>query len=251
MHLSEEELIEEVYGEGAGGAAAHLAGCAECSRALTELRGDLEEFDCNQPPERDESYGEQVWRTIEPTLEAYEAPKRRWFSAAWMRPLSYAAACALLLAAAFYAGRTWEHRHPAVVAENRPPQTKRPIVVVVLGDHLDRSERLLVELKHVDSGNTQMMPPLRDEARSLLDANRICREDAEKSGDPELEKALYRLDHLLNEMANRPGGLDAAAITRLQHEMSADGLLFEVRVLRSRVHSRPPATANTRNGGTA
>jgi hypothetical protein len=250
-HLSEEELIGEVYGEGAGGSTAHLSGCAECSRALADLRGDLDELDSNldsiEPPERDDAYGERVWSAIAPALEAYEAPRRRWFQAIWLRPLAYAAACALLVGAAFYAGRSWERRNSTASTLQKRPETKQPIVVVVLGDHLDRSERLLVELKHVDAENTQMLSPLRDEAKSLLNANRICRRDAEKEGDPALESALDRLDHLLNEMANQPGGLNAAAITRLQHEMNADGLLFEVRVLRSRVRNEP--MANPQSGG--
>ncbi len=61
------------------------------------------------------------------------------------------------------------------------------------------------------------------------------------SDDPELATALDRLDHLLDELANQPGGLNMATLARLQNETNADGLLFEVRVLRSRLpgNSRP------------
>jgi hypothetical protein len=252
-HLSEEELIGEVYGEGTGPAHVHLAECPECHRAYSEVCADLDEFESTEPPERDDAYGERVWQAIAPELEAYEQRRPQWFSMEWMRPLSYAAACALLATAAFFAGRVWERGRPGTTANattNRSGGSKRPILVVVLGDHLDRSERLLVELKHVDAENSQMIPPLRDEARSLLSANRICRKDAEKEGDPELEKALGRLDHLLSEMANQPDGLNAAAITRLQHEMNTDGLLFEVRVLRSRVHDGQLAAKSGPDGGT-
>jgi hypothetical protein len=79
-----------------------------------------------------------------------------------------------------------------------------------------------------------MVSPLRDEARSLLAANRICRQNAKQENDPALSTALDRLDHLLTELANQPGGLDREAIIKLQDEMNADGLLFEVRVLRLR-----------------
>jgi hypothetical protein len=47
------------------------------------------------------------------------------------------------------------------------PFSSARVVVVVLSDHLDRSERLLVELKHADAENTALASPLRDEARSL------------------------------------------------------------------------------------
>ena len=123
----------------------------------------------------------------------------------------------------------------------------RRVVVVVLSDYLDRSERLLVELKHADADSTQMVSPLRDEARTLLAANRICRQDASKDHDPALDSALDRLDHLLDELANQPGGLNAASLARLQKEMDEDGLLFEVRVLRSRVEAGH-GTAGTKGG---
>lgn len=170
-----------------------------------------------------------------------------------IRGLSYAAAGLLLVAGSFYAGLRWQQSRTQIAAENKaqPKRNARPIVVVVLSDHLDRSERLLVELKHVDANNADMMPPLRDEARSLLAANRICKTDAEKVDDPALQTALDHLDHLLNELANQPGGLNAEAISRLKDEMDADGLLFEVRVLRSRTRDRNLRFADRSSGGAA
>ena len=43
------------------------------------------------------------------------------------------------------------------------------------------------------------------------------------------------LQRLLDELANQSGGVNSATIARLQEEMNADGLLFQVRVLRSRI----------------
>jgi hypothetical protein len=52
----------------------------------------------------------------------------------------------------------------------------------------------------------------------------------------------------LTELANQKEELDAAAITRLQDEMNADGLLFEVRVLRSRIPDPPPGSRHFKGG---
>jgi hypothetical protein len=67
--------------------------------------------------------------------------------------------------------------------------------------------------------------------------------------DPALATALDRLDHLLAQLANRQGGLDAAALSQLQDEMKSDSLLFEVRVLRSRIPDRRPAASDRSEGG--
>jgi hypothetical protein len=128
---------------------------------------------------------------------------------------------------------------------------KQQVVVVVLSDRLDRSERLLVELKHTDGDDAAMMPALRDEARTLLAANGSWRQDAQRTGDPAMMKALERLNRLLVELANQPDGIDATAVTRLQQEMNTDGLLFELRVLRSRLPDRQVQRRDQLKGGSA
>jgi len=259
-HLKEEELIEHYYSRGEGGDAAqeHLEQCARCAEAFKALEDDLSEFADVEPPARDAGYGERVWQAISGTLPAYEARKRSWLHINLWQGLSYAAACLLLVGVAFFAGRQWEHKQVQSAVKSQPPPVQQPViptqprervVVVVLSDHLDRSERLLVELKHADADSEETVSPLRDEARSLLAANRICRQDARKSDDPDLARALENLDRVLAKVANHPGRMDAADLTRLQEEMNADGLLFEVRVLRSRIPNRQGAKAARTEGG--
>jgi len=263
-HLSEEELVDRVYGDGADDAASHLDQCATCAQAYAELQRDVAELRCPEPPEPGSGYEAHVWNAIRYGLPAYR-PRRKlfvapglassWFAQPLVQRLAYAALCALLAAGAFYTGRHWDHLSGKTeIAGNKPtPQPRQPIVVVVLGDHLDRSERLLVELKHADvESNDSIAAPLRDEAKSLLAANRVCRKNAEEeNGDPALKSALDHLDHLLNEMANQPGGLSADSIAKFKQEMEADGLLFEVRVLRSRVRNGHTLMGTRNNGGTA
>jgi hypothetical protein len=165
--------------------------------------------------------------------------------------LSYAAACGLLVSSAFIAGTLWEKNQTssATAARPAPPAPKERVVLVVLGDHLDRSERLLVELKHADVDSADMVSPLREEAKSLLAANRVCLKSATQGDDPELKTALGDLNRLLDELANQPEGLNSAAIARLQSEMNSDGLLFEVRVLRSRIPEGQAAGMTGEGGG--
>lgn len=250
-HLNEEELIEHYYKEDEAATRDHLESCADCTHVFAALESDLGEIDFVSPPKRDDGYGESVWEAISADLPRWNEPRRRWLPLGFAKGLSYAAACALLVVGAFYAGRVWEHKQTAVTAEKRPLPAQNPVhaparvVVVVLSDHLDRSERLLVELKHADLDNSETLSPLRDEARSLLPANRICRQNAEKLDDPALETALQHLDDVLGKLANTQGRLSASELTQLQNEMNADGLLFQVRVLRNRVSSEQPKTAHS------
>lgn len=268
-HMNTEELVEMYYREAAPGqserARRHLDECAECAQALRGLEGDLQALGALEAPERDAGYGERMWQRVAAALPAAagltpagwrpEVRPRRHFVSLWLG-LSYAAGCAVLAAAAFYGGTVWEHQQHLKRLAAREVQQKLTapppkVVVVVLGDHLDRSERLLVELKHADAENADLVKPLRDEARGLLTANHEFRDDAEKSGDEGLALALDKLDRLLTEISDEPGGLNAASLERVQREMSSEGLLFEVRVLRSKNPHRETAVRVVANGGTA
>jgi hypothetical protein len=252
-HLQHEELVDSIYGEGSRETAEHLETCAACAGARRALEGDLAEVTAAATPEPGAGYEVRLWSALSRQLPAYPRQRRLWRRPAFWLSLSGATVCAVLMAAAFVAGRAWEHGHqPRSTAAAAPAPAPKKVVVVVLSDHLDRSERLLVELKHADADDATTLAPMRDEARNLLAANSTCRHEAEKIGDPDLTAALDRLEQLLTELANQPGGLNAAAIERLQNEMNADGLLLEIRVLRSRLLDRRTSTSTqVKEGGTA
>jgi len=257
-HLSEEQLIDRYYGQessdGQNGPEAkrHLDTCAECGRAYQALQADLTDMRPESVPRRDHAYGRKVWEAIADRLPvAASKPKARFRQPLWVGMMA-SAACALLVAAAFFAGRQWEHqRQPRIVVASHPAPSEKRVLVVMLGDHLDRSERLLVQLKHASADDTELASPMRDEARTLLAANRTCRQQAEASGDPDLTQALDHLNQLLTELANHPGALDANALATLQQQMNKDGVLFEVRVLRARIPDRDGANRKSSSGGIA
>jgi hypothetical protein len=237
-HLNEAELIEHYYEESANMAERerHLNVCPACAKTYAELRRDLEAVKPLAPPARGEDYGEQVWQTLRASLPVYEKPRRRTLSQFW-QPLAWATACAMLVAVAFYAGRQWQRKQTPAVAVAADPHARQRVVIVVLGDHLDRSERLLVELNHAGTHDGWEASPLRSEARELLATNRLVRQSAIETGDLGAEASLDRLERLLVELANQPDGQSEADLNRLRQEMNTDSLLFDIRVLRSRVNS--------------
>jgi hypothetical protein len=267
-HVSEEQLVEHFYGENSAAVETHLKSCAQCALAFAVLQDDLAEMKAVDIPMRDDAFGDRVWQSIAPSVAVYEATTaegngRRWswLGQSWSlggvgRGLGYAAACSLLAAGAFFAGRMWEQKQrpqmatatqPAPSGSKQPPQR---VVVVVLGDHLDQSERLLVELKHADSDSAEMIAPMREEARTLLVANGTFREKARQVDDPELAVALKHLEDVLGKLANQKGVPTARSIEELQDEMKSDRLLFEVRVLRSRTPDRQIRGTVKTSGGT-
>ena len=232
-HLGEEELIELYYGEAATEANTHLRACRECSAKYAEFKQSLDAIRSEAVPQRSAEYGERVWESLRPGLIPYQRKPAAWRRWPYWRATALAVSCAMLLAVAFIGGRYWER-----VATNKPnvsanPQGTQPVVLVVLTDHLDRTERLLVQLEHADSPDRAENAQLQSEARELLASNRLYRVTASNAGDPTLAGALDRLEGVLAEIANDPH-LSAADLERVRNDMNTKGILFEIRILRSR-----------------
>ena len=120
-HPSAEELIDHFYGEEASAkhVERHLKVCAHCAREFSALQRDLGGVKSLTPPTRGEGYGEEVWRSIRGSLTAYEGRKWRWPGLGIRRPLVLASACALLMVAAFIAGRVWQGKASAADGRRR------------------------------------------------------------------------------------------------------------------------------------
>jgi hypothetical protein len=196
-------------------------------------------------PQRSAEYGERVWATLQPQLIPYQKKTAAWRRWVHWRATMLAVSCAMLLAVAFFGGRYWERiatKKPNVSAN---PQGAQRVVMVVLADHLDRTERLLVELEHADSPDRTENAQLQSEARELLASNRLYRVTAKNAGDPALAGALDRLEGVLAEIANDPN-LSAADLERVRNDMNTKGILFEIRVLltRSPGQGSGPKSAN-------
>ena len=246
-HLTEEQLVEHYFSEDANRVVAetHLRICSRCEQAYEEISNALA-VRAPEPPAQMPGYGKRVWQSIEAPLRPYPAKgKRRYFS--WPR-LVLAGACLLGLAAAFLGGSLWQrsHMHPSEAAN--PVQAKERVVLFILDDHLDRSERLLVELNHAGGVRGALDDSLQTEARQLLPDNRLYRQAVSSGGDPMMTAALDHLERVLLEVANSPDKLDGADIKRIEQEMNTDSLLFQIRVLRARTSQQELKVEPSRKG---
>jgi hypothetical protein len=244
-HLTEEQLVAHYFADDANRVVAetHLRICSRCERVYEEISKALA-VRAPEPPAREPGYGKLLWHSIQAPLRPYPAVKRRYFS--WPR-FALASACLLALAAAFLAGSLWRSSriHPPEAVN--PAQAKERVVLLILDDHLDRSERLLVELNHAGANAGDPDDALQAEARQLLPDNRLYRRAVSASSDPSMSGALDHLENVLLEISNSPDKLKSADLTRIEQEMNTDSLLFQIRVLRART-SRPEPKVDSRKG---
>jgi hypothetical protein len=234
-HLSEDELILLHYGEPAApGAAEHVAGCAECTERLRALGELLSRVVAPDAPERGADYGARVFERLRPVLGQDDARprvvafrKRRW------RSLVAVGALAASLVLAFLLGRRFPAEPLALSAEAR-----ERVLLVAVGEHLERSQLVLVELANAPAGEALNVKTQRALADELVPANRLYRQAAVRSGEPALAGVLDELERVLVEVAAGPDALAPLDLAELQRRIDSRGLLFRVRVIGSQVRER-------------
>jgi hypothetical protein len=235
-HLDDSQLVILYYREEAGpGEREHLAACDRCRAAYEELASILDQVDL-PVPERGEDYGAEVWRRVSRELQS-RAPRRSFWPHLWIpRPWAVAAAMVVLLIAAFMAGRLWPWRQTQVAARPIPVQVRERILLVAVGDHLDRSQMVLLELVNARPQDDQVdISEEQQRAQDLIDANRLYRQTALRSGDPGVATVLDELERVLLEVAHSPSHLSTQEFEQLRQRVEAQGILFKVRVIDSQL----------------
>lgn len=220
-HLSSEQLVEVYYGEMDSALREHLKVCSQCAEDYRLWEESLSAIRQMPVPEPEAGYENQVWARLAPQL-----PRRRTLANSLFRPWTFAPAFIASLAIAFLAGMlTQEHRHPSVI----PAQARERVLLISLGDHLERSQMLLTELLNTSPGSSDLTEERR-RARDLLARNRLLRQASVRAGDAARSALLDDLERILLDVANSPPDLSKDELQLLQARIKHEGLLFKVRI---------------------
>ena len=243
-HLTEEELILYYYGETDRAddtrVESHLAECGECQAANTHLRRVLALVETAAPVQARPGFERDVWARLEPRLDAntegglvHHSAKRE---GGWFPQWALAGGVAALVLSAFVAGRV-SGGDPADLVEATPslglPAVSSPTRVLhaAVGDHLDRTQVMLTELVNNDVDQADAFAGEQARASDLVAANRLIRQSATQSGDAGVADVLEDLERVLQEIANAPADVTSNELSDLKSRITAQDLLFRVRVI--------------------
>ncbi len=242
-HIAEEQLVAYALDDADDGTRVvvetHVAMCEACRAELEELRRVLLAASGLDAPPRPAEYGADVWARLEPRLPGEARPS----TLAW-RPWLAAAAALLLALGAFLIGRWSQPREiPARMATAARPSPdpsgiRERVVLAALGDHLERTERALVELVNADEGGTVDISAEQAWARDLLDANRLYRQSARGTASPALVDLLGELEPILLAIVHSPSRLTAEEFQSLRSRIDDRSLVFKVRVSGADIRAR-------------
>jgi hypothetical protein len=254
-HLEDDELVLHYYGEMTGAdegrASAHLAACRTCHANYRGLQRVLAAVDqaAVAGPEPPDGFERTVWARLAPHLTREVSG---WFSWLVLSParLVWIAAVVVLVAGAYFAGRLAPRAiDDGPISESTgAEQVRERILLVDLGDHLDRSQMVLVELASADDRGTVDISGERARAEELVAANRLYRQTAAATGDAAIIDLLDDLDRVLVDIAASPEHLSSRGLAEVQRRIETDGLLFKVRVVSSEVRERQKSAIRARTG---
>jgi hypothetical protein len=234
-HLSEEQLIFHYYGEesDAPGAEMHLDECPPCRELYVSLQRVLNVVDTLPVPARSAEYGAEVWRRIEHQMPG----RRRWALAGTWRWAGAAVALASLVVVAFLAGRFYPQPRRAMAAA-ADPQLREGVLLVAVGDYLERSQTVLIELANASSDGPLDISAEQERAADLLTENRLYRQTAAHTGDTAVSGVLDELERVLVDIAHQPSSMSAGDVEKLRDRLRGEGILFKIRVLDANVRNQ-------------
>ena len=216
-HRTDEELIGYRFGEAKERMeiAAHLKECAECRDEMARIEAVFVALDAMPIPDPGEDYGERVWQRIAPRLAE---KKTRWWESLFVpeRLVALGGVVALVLLA-FVAGRWTKPRIPAA-DQAAAAKVRERVLVVAVGEHLGRTEMVLMELENAPAQKGQKAINISETQRragDLVEENRLYRQTALREGDQPINRQVkvfcFRRMRRLSKVRPWPVGVSYAS----------------------------------------
>lgn len=230
--------------------ARHLEECADCALFVAQLQDvviQAQSLPSIEPPP-------EAWLRIRKGVaDTTTTPQRQGHRIRGWAP-AWALATAAAIVMAFLAGRVIERRHqraavvqiattaprsvPTGASGDSPATVRERVLLVAVGDHLERSQMVLVELVNAHAHGELDISSERQWADELLASNRLYRQTAVQLGQTNVADVLDDLERVLVEVARGPSEISMAQLTEIQQRIEAQGILFKVKIIGSEARER-------------
>jgi anti-sigma factor RsiW len=261
IHPSDAQLNDYVDGamdaSDLAAVASHLEQCAACALFVAQLQHIMRDAQALPPLHPPPA----VWERISAELKTPDWTRQEERAATVpvtrraVGPVYWALATAAAVVMAFLGGRAIEQRHQrdavtqaaartdragrdAIDTVNALSNTRERVLLVAVGDHLDRSQMVLVELANAQTHGKLDISAERQSADELLASNRLYRQTAVQLGQANVADVLDDLERVLVEVARGPSQVSMPQLADIQQRIEAQGILFKVKIVNATIAGR-------------
>jgi anti-sigma factor RsiW len=238
--------------------ASHLEQCAECALFVAQLQHIMRDAPALPPLNPPAAAWERISAELGARSKGQVPEETRTTVRAGrpaMSPMYWALATAAAVVMAFLAGRAIEQRHQrdavtqiaaeadrvgrdAIDTVNSLSNTRERVLLVAVGDHLERSQMVLVELANAQTHGELDISAERQSADELLASNRLYRQTAVQLGQANVADVLDELERVLVEVARGPSQVSMQQLAEIQQRIEAQGILFKVKIVNATIAGR-------------
>ncbi len=232
--------------------ATHLETCADCALVVAELQQivrDASALGPIQPPEHVWDLIQSTVQSPESTVHSPESTVQSRQSRVWPR-YAWALATAALVVMAFFVGRFAQQREQQTASEQRADTAavrasaddaavRERVLLIAVGDHLERSQMVLVELAHAETRGELDISAERQLADDLVASNRLYRQTAQQMGQENVAGLLNELEPVLVEVARGPSTVSMQQLADIQQRIEALSIVFKMKVIGSDIREQP------------
>jgi hypothetical protein len=263
-HISDEDLLLDYYGEATpeqrAEMRAHVETCADCQALDRELRAVLALVDNEPLPDAPPGFEREMWARLEPVVSGFSRTNEVRLKTdttknevrlkadttkedtTWSFELprwALAASVAALAVGSFALGRVWDTptTSPGVSTPDVHELSERMLRSEV-EEHLERSQRVLVELVNADDSSPVRLAGDRERAADLVAAGRLYRRSAEEMGDADTRDLLEDVERVLVEIANGPEVESSNDLSEVRARITDQDLIFRLRVVTAEMQAR-------------
>jgi hypothetical protein len=254
QHITDEDLLLDYYGESSAETRAvmraHLETCGDCRLLDRELRGVLALVDAEPAPDAPEGFEREMWARLEPQIakrgSGVSGFSRIGVWPAFKRAVSldlprwaFAAGAVALAIGSFTLGRSWDPPAAAPIEPSADTQAlSERLLRTEVEEHLERSQRVLMELVNADEAAPVVLASDRARAADLVADGRLYRRSFEALGDTDTRDLLEDVERVLVEIANGPPGETSKDLSGVRARISDQDLIFRLRVMTAEMQER-------------
>jgi hypothetical protein len=147
---------------------------------------------------------------------------------------------AALAVGSFALGRIWDTptTSPQQVANSDARELSERMLRSEVEEHLERSQRVLVELANTDDSAPVLLASDRERAADLVAAGRLYRRSAEEMGDADTRDLIEDVERVLVEIANGPDVESSNDLSQVRARIVDQDLIFRLRVITAAMQAR-------------